>query len=127
MKKISYLFYCFLSLLLSLPLKVRAQTNIGDDFDIPKPMGSTTIQDIVAKLIDTAFAVAGVVAVIYMIIGGYQYIVSSGNPEQAAQGKSTMLYAVLGLLAVFISFLFIRYLMLKMGVSEQFIPGLGGP
>ena len=58
---------------------------------------------------------AGVVAVLAIIVGGYTYITSVGNPENVGKAKATIMYGVIGLLicllAVYIvQFLFIKYL-----------------
>jgi len=98
---------------------------LSADLQIPKPFGSSSLQDIVASLINVAFVTAGIVALIYIIIGGYNYITSSGNPEQATQAKSTITYAIIGLIVVFVSFLIVRYVLDKIGVGPEYIPSLG--
>ena len=38
----------------------------------------------------------GALAVIFIIIGGIQYVVSAGDPKKTAQAKNTILYAIIG-------------------------------
>jgi len=42
-------------------------------------------------------AVSGAVAIVMFAIGGFSYIVSSGNPEHLQRAKHTLLYAAIGL------------------------------
>lgn len=59
----------------------------------------------VATLMNTAvFPLAGVVCVIFIIIGGYQYTLSNGDSNAVTKAKNTILYAVVGLVVVMVSF-----------------------
>jgi hypothetical protein len=44
-----------------------------------------------------AFTWAGIITVIMIVWGGIQYTTSNGNPAQAAKGKQTIIYAIIGL------------------------------
>ena len=50
---------------------------------------------------------AGIVAMTFIIIGGYQYITSSGDEELAAKGKKTLSNAVIGLVVVILSYIIV--------------------
>ena len=57
--------------------------------------GSTTyLQDI----LDTFFLAAGLVALIFVLLGGIRYITSTGDSARVKQAKDTILYAVIGLI-----------------------------
>jgi len=44
--------------------------------------------------------IAGVAAIIIMIVAGIMYILSSGDPQKVASAKNTFLYALIGLVVV---------------------------
>src|SRR3989338_4768607 len=46
---------------------------------------------------------AGIIAMLFIIIGGYQYITSAGDEEAATKGKKTLSNAVIGLVVVILS------------------------
>lgn len=46
---------------------------------------------------------AGVLAVFFVIYGGFKYITSSGDPQKAASGRQTLIYALIGVIVVVIS------------------------
>lgn len=54
----------------------------------------------IMKFVNLAFRVAGVVAVIIVIIAGINYSLSAGDPAKTASAKNTILYAVIGLVII---------------------------
>ncbi len=44
--------------------------------------------------------VAGVTAIIIIIYGGFQYILSSGDPQKATKAKNMILFATIGLVVI---------------------------
>lgn len=54
------------------------------------------------KIIQTVTILTGAISVIMIIIGGFRYIVSGGDPSSTKGAKDTILYAVIGLvIAIF--------------------------
>lgn len=47
------------------------------------------------------FAVLGFVAVVYIIIAGFNLVTSQGDPQAIAKGRQTIIYAGVGLAVVF--------------------------
>src|SRR6186997_748159 len=50
---------------------------------------------------------AGLVALTFIIIGGFHYIISHGNDEQAEAGKKTLTNAVIGLVIIILAYVII--------------------
>lgn len=69
------------------------------------------------NLINGAVAFAGTIALFMIILGGYRYINSKGDPVQAAQAKKTMTFAIVGLIIVFLSFFAINFISDVTGVE----------
>ncbi len=56
----------------------------------------------VEQLYTIGLGLIGMVALLFMIYGGYQILTSRGDPEALEKGKSYILYAIIGLvLAIF--------------------------
>ena len=68
-------------------------------------------QDRLKNVLNTIFAWVGIIAVIVIIIGGVFYIVSQGDPAKVARAKATILYAVIGLLVVLLSFAIVNFVL----------------
>lgn len=60
-----------------------------------------------AEVIRILLYFAGIVAVIFVIIGGYKYMTAGGNEESAGKGRKTMVQAIIGLVIVILSYVII--------------------
>lgn len=80
---------------------------------VPAELRSNTLEGYVQSIINAALVLAGVVAVAYLIIGGYQYITSSGNAETAATAKGTIMNAIIGLVVIFAAYVIIDFVMTR--------------
>ena len=69
------------------------------------------LQNYIKAIIDAALVLAGVIGVIYLIVGGYQYITASGNAEATAAAKSTIVNAVIGLIIIFAAYVIVDFVM----------------
>ena len=65
-----------------------------DGLSIPDPdLSESNLQNAIGFF----FIIAGIIAVIMIFIGGYQYVISLGDPQKTKKAKDTILYAVIGL------------------------------
>lgn len=67
---------------------------------------------------------AGIVAFIYLMIGGLRYLTAQGDPKATTQAQHTLTYAFLGLVIVFVAFFVIRILETVLGlqITSNLIP-----
>lgn len=72
-----------------------------------------------------ALIFAGIVAIFLVIYGGYKYINSGGDPKQADTARKTLMYAVFGLLIVFMSFFVIRVIGQTTGLDKNCYTNFG--
>jgi len=59
---------------------------------------------ILYKFIEILITLAGIIALIFVIIGGMEYTVSAGSSDRQNGAKHKIMYALLGLLAVIFSY-----------------------
>jgi hypothetical protein len=73
------------------------------------------------KVINIVLAIAGSVVVIFLIIGGFQYLTAAGNEEQIEKGKKTLVNSVIGLVIIIMAFAIVRIVsnLLLSGVEGQ--------
>jgi hypothetical protein len=69
---------------------------------------SNTLSELIFNVIRIALGFAGAVAVVFVIIGGFQYMTSSGNEEQAEKGKKTLINAIIGVVVIVMSYVIIN-------------------
>jgi TRAP-type C4-dicarboxylate transport system permease small subunit len=58
------------------------------------------LEDMFQGVISSLLALAGIAIFLMLIIGGFKYILSGGNPEAAAGARRTITYAIIGLVLV---------------------------
>lgn len=71
-------------------------------------------------LLNIAFFIAVFLTFYFLVWGGFQYILASGNKEELAKARSRIRWALIGLLIVFIAYFIARF------AGEIFKPGRGG-
>mgnify|MGYP000939973488 CR=1 FL=1 len=64
------------------------------------PIQFNNIEDLGWTFVNYFLTVAGLVAVVFIIIGGFQYIMSQGNEETSKKAQKTLTFAVIGLVIV---------------------------
>jgi cytochrome bd-type quinol oxidase subunit 2 len=80
------------------------------------------IQDLVSAILGTATIVAGIVLLLMLVMGGIEYITSSGDEKQTASAKRRISNAVLGLVIV-VSSMTVTTIILKMfGIDLKNLP-----
>ncbi len=81
-------------------------TNPGSGYliDLGRFNYPNTFGGLLAYLINLAIGIVGLVSIVFIIYGGFQYITSAGNEEQAESGKKTLTNAIIGLVIVILSY-----------------------
>jgi hypothetical protein len=82
-------------------------------FTVPSSGGTglpnnSSVSSFILSIINIALAVAGLVAVLFLIIGGFRYITSAGNEETAEQAKKIITNAIIGVVVIILSFVIVR-------------------
>ena len=70
-----------------------------------------TINRIVTLIINVFSVIVGIVAVIMIVVGGFRYVTSGGNDQNVASAKSTILYALAGLVIAISAQVIVRYVL----------------
>ena len=91
---------------------VQAQTK-------PDTIGTDTnlIGDVTA-IINAVIGVLGLVCVVVMIIGGINYMTSSGDAAKVKKGKDTILYGLIGLVVCVLAFALVNWVILGLLGSQ---------
>ena len=63
-----------------------------------------TLIETISNVLDTVYLWVGIIAVIFIIIGGINYTTSQGDPGKVKKAKYTILYAVIGLIVSLLAF-----------------------
>lgn len=83
------------------PADVRAASGCGGDVN--------EFPDAVQNIVSAIIVVMGIVAVIFIVVGGVQYITSSGDAAKTKKAKDTILYACIGLIISALAFAIVNF------------------
>jgi len=79
-------------------------TVFADDSSPPPELTDGTLQRLVDNILSYLFPIAGLICVIFIIQGGYMWIISAGNPENVKKAQGTLTWAIIGLVLLMIIF-----------------------
>lgn len=86
---------------------------------------ASTLVQTITTIINGLLVLVGVVAAIYLVLGGVRYVMSQGNEGEAEKAKLTMLYAVIGIILIGLSAAIVNFLIYT--VAGQGGGGATGP
>ena len=66
--------------------------------DLPVgPQSGSVVLETIDAITDWIFAILMVIAVIYLILGAYQFVTGGGEPEKVNEARKKLLYAIIGI------------------------------
>ena len=117
-----------------------SSSNICSDSAVPQSVkdaagcnANDTLQSSLTSILSSIILIMGIVAVIFIIIGGVNYITSSGDSNKVKKAKDTILYSVIGLVICALAFVIVNFVIgsiLKQGSNnddeddDAYIPAL---
>lgn len=72
---------------------------------------TNNLNGVLAKVINVFSIIVGVIAVIMIIVGGLRYITSGGDSGKVSTAKTTIIYALIGLVVVALAQLIVHYVL----------------
>jgi len=77
---------------------------------LDNPLGKNTLgpQELYGRLIFAFMGITGILALVYFLIGGFQWMTAGGNAEKVKKGRDTLMWAILGLVVIFSSYAILR-------------------
>ena len=74
---------------------------------------TTQLNSLIHTIVNVFSLIIGVVAVIMIIIGGFQYISSGGDSNKISTAKNTIMYAIIGLIIVALAQFIVQFVLNK--------------
>lgn len=75
--------------------------------------GGSDIQRVITVVIQILSTIAGIAAVIMLIVGGLKYITANGDSSSISSAKTTIIYAIIGLIIVAMAQIIVRFVLGK--------------
>lgn len=76
-----------------------------------------TFGKIISRLLPYIFVVAGLILFIYLILGGYGFLFSAGNPDSIKKAQDKITNALVGFLLIFIAYWLTQVIEVVFGVK----------
>ena len=80
-----------------------------------------TLGAIVNAVLPYVFTIAGLAVLLYLIYGGYHYIVAMGDPKGLKEAQGKIVNALIGFIIIFLAYWIVEILGIVLG-----IPGFSG-
>ena len=87
--------------------------NLLSKFALGKSVGTTgagnTLQANIRTILTGIIGIMGVICIIFVVVGGVQYLTSGGDAAKVEKGKKTILYALIGLIICALAFAIVQF------------------
>ena len=128
MKKLAVVLAIMLGLSVLLPMPAMAvdpqsSTIYGDicnddtiDKDLKQQAGckeKRELSSVAASIINTVISIVGIVAVAVVIMGGIQYVTSTGDPAKTKKARDTIIWGAIGLVVVILAWVIVSFITSK--------------
>lgn len=83
------------------------------------------LEDIFATIVSLALRAAGLVSFVMILVGGFKYLTSAGDPKAAASARSTLTWGIAGIAIIIGAWLILRLISYFTGIDVTIfeIPG----
>ena len=78
-------------------MNLRMLAESLQDLDLNQLPQPASGPGVVGRIIQLIVLVLGALSLLFVIIGGFRYVVSQGDPGAVSKAKGTVLYALIGL------------------------------
>jgi len=92
------------SFFLFLTEKVNAQ-----GVDLPNPLNADDVPTLISYMVRSMLGISGAIALLMLVWGGITWMTSSGNADRVKKGRDTIVWAIFGLAAIFMSYAIINF------------------
>ena len=79
--------------------------------------GASKVNSIITTIVRVFSAIVGVISIIMIIVGGFQYITSGGDSNKITNAKNTIVYALIGLVFVALAQFLVQFVLNKVAGS----------
>lgn len=87
-------------------------------FNLLCNLNTGNIPGVINSIITILFGVAILIALIYLIYGGYKWMTSGGDKQAVSSARDHIIAAVVGLLIVLLSYLILNFLLGFLGIGS---------
>ena len=83
--------------------------------DLGPVQGASADTGHLKAIVNTILAVGGAIAVLIIVLAGFRYIISQGNPSELTTARNAILYASIGLVVIIAAFAIVNFVVAGLG------------
>ncbi len=73
------------------------------------------LPNLITNILNAVIGIVGFVAVVFVIIGGINYMTSAGNSEKTKKARDTILYALIGIVVCVLAYVIVNWAIKAIG------------
>ena len=73
------------------------------------------LSNVIVSIVNAVIGAVGLIAAIFVLIGGINYMTSAGDPGKVEKAKKTILYALIGLIIAALTFAIVNFVIRILG------------
>ncbi|MFQ6033182.1 MAG: hypothetical protein ACE5K2_09710 [Candidatus Zixiibacteriota bacterium] len=86
----------------------REQITLPGGYKIPSFVGFSTLGQVISALLPYLYVIAGLILFGAIIVSGFQFLISAGDPKKTAEAKGCLTNAIIGFAIIFVSWWLIQ-------------------
>lgn len=94
-----------------------AEINFGLVYGEDTGLGSQDVRQTISKIINVALGLLGIVAVVIMLIGGFEWMTAGGNEEKVTSAKQRIFMGILGLAIILSAYAIARFVLEQLYIA----------
>lgn len=89
----------------------------GGLIGVPSPVGTAQgdLPSVILRIINYVLTIVGVVALAYLVYGGFMYITSAGNEDKIEEAKGILVNAVVGIVVIAVAAALVNFVIRGVG------------
>lgn len=99
----------------------QATIKTGQQINIPNNTADANL--LTGTVLPLIFMILGALSLLFVVIGGFRYVISAGDPSNTAKARETILYALIGLVVSVSAFSIVRFVLANIKPDEAAATG----
>jgi hypothetical protein len=79
------------------PVGTAGSDVLGVNYGVGTGLGSKDVRQTIASIINVALGLLGIVAVVIILIGGFEWMTAGGNEEKTGEARNRIFAGIIGL------------------------------
>lgn len=82
-------------------------------------LGRASLQETVAKLINVALSMLGMIAVVIVLIGGFKWMTAGGNEEKVGEARKLIFAGIVGMAIILSAWAIARFVLVQLSTATD--------